>query len=213
LKNNLWLADENTRLLVDDSISVDLDVAMEVRRGLIGGEAVPSGILTYLQNTLLGKILDEISNKPEKEYIDVGCFLLSNSGDTNLAINKKLSEIQNRYNYDRKPHNVLTYNREIYTGIIFHINDMDGNAGKRQLVHHCMDKISELSARKWYGVHVSPREFSVISCVSLNSIGNLINQDAKVLIPKSLFSQRKPSRNDKCPCGSGKKYKKCCGVM
>lgn len=22
----------------------------------------------------------------------------------------------------------------------------------------------------------------------------------------------KPKRNDPCPCGSGKKYKKCCGV-
>ncbi|HOA42078.1 MAG TPA: SEC-C metal-binding domain-containing protein [Bacillota bacterium] len=24
--------------------------------------------------------------------------------------------------------------------------------------------------------------------------------------------RRKPDRNDPCPCGSGKKYKKCCGA-
>jgi len=24
-------------------------------------------------------------------------------------------------------------------------------------------------------------------------------------------SDKKPDRNDPCPCGSGKKYKKCCG--
>ena len=24
-------------------------------------------------------------------------------------------------------------------------------------------------------------------------------------------SEAKPRRNDKCPCGSGKKYKQCCG--
>jgi preprotein translocase subunit SecA len=27
----------------------------------------------------------------------------------------------------------------------------------------------------------------------------------------SSSSPRKPGRNDPCPCGSGKKYKKCCG--
>jgi uncharacterized protein YecA (UPF0149 family) len=29
---------------------------------------------------------------------------------------------------------------------------------------------------------------------------------------KTIISQNKVGRNDPCPCGSGKKYKKCCGV-
>jgi SWIM/SEC-C metal-binding protein len=28
--------------------------------------------------------------------------------------------------------------------------------------------------------------------------------------PQPVFSDNKPGRNDACPCGSGKKYKKCC---
>jgi hypothetical protein len=28
---------------------------------------------------------------------------------------------------------------------------------------------------------------------------------------EALPSERRPGRNDPCPCGSGKKYKKCCG--
>jgi preprotein translocase subunit SecA len=28
--------------------------------------------------------------------------------------------------------------------------------------------------------------------------------------PSQSFSSKKPGRNDPCPCGSGKKYKKCC---
>lgn len=28
--------------------------------------------------------------------------------------------------------------------------------------------------------------------------------------PKQLIKDPQPERNDKCPCGSGKKYKKCC---
>ncbi len=30
--------------------------------------------------------------------------------------------------------------------------------------------------------------------------------------PQSKLSNSKPGRNDPCPCGSGKKYKKCCGA-
>jgi len=29
--------------------------------------------------------------------------------------------------------------------------------------------------------------------------------------PKTKIAEKKAGRNDPCPCGSGKKYKKCCG--
>ena len=30
---------------------------------------------------------------------------------------------------------------------------------------------------------------------------------------KTVHVEKKPGRNDPCPCGSGKKYKKCCGKV
>lgn len=38
--------------------------------------------------------------------------------------------------------------------------------------------------------------------------------DLEVLLstPKPVKTQEKVGRNDPCPCGSGKKYKKCCGA-
>ena len=37
--------------------------------------------------------------------------------------------------------------------------------------------------------------------------------DLEVLLntPQTVVAEKKPGRNDPCPCGSGKKYKKCCG--
>ena len=29
---------------------------------------------------------------------------------------------------------------------------------------------------------------------------------------KQVVKEKEPGRNDPCPCGSGKKYKKCCGA-
>jgi len=30
--------------------------------------------------------------------------------------------------------------------------------------------------------------------------------------PKTVTAEKKVGRNEPCPCGSGKKYKKCCGI-
>ena len=30
--------------------------------------------------------------------------------------------------------------------------------------------------------------------------------------PKTVVAEKKIGRNEPCPCGSGKKYKKCCGI-
>ncbi len=41
----------------------------------------------------------------------------------------------------------------------------------------------------------------------------LPGEDDEPLPPpvEPIQSDAKPKRNDKCPCGSGKKYKQCCG--
>jgi hypothetical protein len=30
--------------------------------------------------------------------------------------------------------------------------------------------------------------------------------------PEAVKVERRPRRNDRCPCGTGKKYKRCCGA-
>ena len=39
----------------------------------------------------------------------------------------------------------------------------------------------------------------------ISDLEKLLSQEA----PKT--EEKKPGRNDPCPCGSGRKYKKCCG--
>jgi SWIM/SEC-C metal-binding protein len=39
----------------------------------------------------------------------------------------------------------------------------------------------------------------------INDLERLLNP------PKTMIAEKKVGRNDPCPCGSGKKHKKCCG--
>ncbi len=57
----------------------------------------------------------------------------------------------------------------------------------------------------------------LLDTVEANILQNLLtvsinpNAIAKPEPKKAIFDQNKVDRNDPCPCGSGKKYKKCCG--
>ncbi len=46
---------------------------------------------------------------------------------------------------------------------------------------------------------------------------NLVKDPYEKYIPEvlknNLSKQKKTGRNESCPCNSGKKYKKCCGVQ
>ena len=57
------------------------------------------------------------------------------------------------------------------------------------------DKLSGLSRR-------------TMSAEDIEAEDDLINETEKVEPSKADVN---PGRNDPCPCGSGKKYKKCCG--
>ena len=60
-------------------------------------------------------------------------------------------------------------------------------------------------------------EFSGLSSAASNpSAASLASTSVKKAVPASVpvktSQQPKVGRNDPCTCGSGKKYKKCCGV-
>ena len=64
-------------------------------------------------------------------------------------------------------------------------------------------------------LHLVPREnvdrVQIVKkmITNLNEAGKAGTEKAK---PKVKSSSEKVGRNDPCPCGSGKKYKKCCGA-
>src|SRR5262249_15014200 len=54
LMKNLWIEEDINSVMLGDDISVDLDVAMAVRRDGVNGQRTPEGILTHLSNTTIG---------------------------------------------------------------------------------------------------------------------------------------------------------------
>jgi predicted Zn-dependent protease len=62
-------------------------------------------------------------------------------------------------------------------------------------------------------IFLSPSSnFSQLFADIYNHLRNVLKKHGlAALHPTALTLPKKPGRNDSCPCGSGKKYKKCCG--
>ena len=70
-----------------------------------------------------------------------------------------------------------------------------------QTQERAAELVAICNERGWhYIVGIEPDKMEDISDVE-----KLLNP------PLRAKAERKPARNDPCPCGSGKKYKKCCG--
>ncbi len=71
-----------------------------------------------------------------------------------------------------------------------------------------IDGIKAEVARRIYTVQVRVGEQVQRKAVARESGANAGGPPPK---RQPVRKEKKPGRNDPCPCGSGKKYKKCCG--
>ncbi|WP_025819892.1 PBPRA1643 family SWIM/SEC-C metal-binding motif protein [Shewanella marina] len=55
-------------------------------------------------------------------------------------------------------------------------------------------------------------QHQLVGTVAINAdvAENIVDLEGILNKPQTTTFEKKPNRNDDCPCGSGKKYKKCC---
>ena len=222
LKQNLWVDDEHDMVMLDDDISADLDLAMLVRREGIPGKGTPEGILTRFSATALGRMVKAIEARPDPATIDLGFTLLTLGEDTVLEVSAGIEQLAKQGIADGKTHDVTVGLGTGGTGLTIHCNDDPIDVAGPALQRHCHARKYTEHAQTWFGVCVRPRDQALRFGLNLdfpweqddtmdaltNNMGKSSNLTA--LLRKAAKARTKVGRNDPCPCGSGKKYKKCC---
>jgi hypothetical protein len=223
LKRNLWLGEYNFIALADD-LSADVDIAMLARRDSVEGEKVPPGILTALRGTAVGRIIEEIEHRSEPGAIGVGLELLKLSGESASNLSRGIEGIAAAAVRDGKHHDITVASTQAASGITVHCNNLPESIAGPKLQRHCELRKYSVKASIWAGLVIEPSTGSV-------RFGGLIEfpwkqnpawdaatadmappqpiEVVKTLAKRSGAGRRKVGRNDLCPCGSGKKYKKC----
>lgn len=222
LKKNLWLNDEHDLVMLDDDISADLDLAMLVRREGIPGKGTPDGILTRFAATSLGRMVKAIEAKPDPATIDLGYTLLTLGEDTVVDVSAGIEQIAKRAVADGQNHDLTVGLGHGGTGLTIHCNDDPMEIAGPSLQKHCHARKYTEHAQTWFGVCVRPGDQTLRFGLNLDfaweqddAMDALTKTLAKPGKLKSLLKgpgvkMPKVGRNDPCPCGSGKKFKKCC---
>ncbi|WP_269780854.1 SEC-C metal-binding domain-containing protein, partial [Photobacterium phosphoreum] len=222
LKKNLWLDDKHDMVMLDDDISADLDLAMMVRREGIPGKGTPEGILTRFSATVLGRMFKAIEARPDPATIDLGFTLLTLGEDTVLEVSAGIDLLAKRGIADGKNHDVTVGLGSGGAGLTIHCNDDPIKVAGPALQRHCLARKYTQRARTWFGVCVRPMcqtlrfginlEFPWEQDDTMDALTKNMGEPGKLitLLRKTAKARAKVGRNDPCPCGSGKKYKKCC---
>lgn len=218
LKQNLFIREDEMVTLADD-VLVELDLAMAVRRAGIAGPATPEGQLTRFVNTPIGRIIDVVNASTRPDVHRLGEALLSMSGDTADTLNRGIARAIELTAADGKQHDI-TIGLEAGGGITIHCNKLLDKEAREKLTSHCsMRKYTE-KKDQWYGISLTPDgeprfmlgiEHPWTEDPKLEELAG----DFRVRTVTRAFEPSRPrkiGRNEKCPCGSGKKYKKCHGA-
>lgn len=224
LTKNLWVQPDVDLMHLDDDFSAGLDIAMAVRRSGMQGAATPDGVLTRFEKTTVGRVVKEIEARPDSATIDLGFLLLAMSEQAVTEMSRAVDRLAARTRADGKLHDATFAFRE-GSGITFHCTDEPTHVAVHRLESYCTLRKYREKAKEWFGLCMSSTGPDVRFGISLvfpwiqneemdeKTKGMQapvpIDQALQVLM-RGRNRAKKIGRNDPCPCGSGRKYKKCC---
>lgn len=221
LKKNLWMG-EYDYFVLDDDLSADVDIAMAARREGIEGQKTPRGILTDLQETTVGQLIDEIEARSEPRTLAVGLELLKLSGESAFQLSRMIDGIAADAQLSGRNRDITFAMGKESTGITVHCNFEPEWIAANILKRHCERRKYSEKASKWFGISVSPGACAFRFGLSLDyewkrnfqmdaEVATLAAPKSIDYLERTMFGgpQLELGRNHTCYCGSGLKYKKC----
>jgi hypothetical protein len=219
LRRNLWLDDRCDMVALDESFAGPLDIAMAARRDHVPGASTPDGILTRYQNLTIGQILTELDHQDDPLAVDLGLLLLQLSEKALKTRSKGIDKVVARTRRDGNTHDISMGFGSPFNGLTIHCNARSDSEATERLRLHCEVRKHASKSDSWFGLIVRPQDGSirVVSKVEhpwrpneqMDEAVRQFQSAARNNAGKERQKAR-PSRNDRCPCGSGEKYKRCC---
>ncbi|EOG8379214.1 YecA family protein [Pseudomonas aeruginosa] len=223
LNQNLWLDPTYSMASVDDSFAGDLDVAMTVRREGFPGKRTPPGILTHMLGTQYEQLIAQIERAADPAMLELGFVLLSLDSRACQHIHQGIAGITGMAMRDGRPHDFTFAIDGGEAGITFHCYPAPDPHAIEHLKLHCEKRKYVERAATWFGVSVNTQgkiQFGMmynLPWVQSDVMDELTKGMRKPVVMSAAMKilergmrHVEPGRNEACPCGSGKKYKKCC---
>lgn len=225
LKKNLWFDEDLSMVHLAEDFTSSVDIAMAARRRGWPGVATPEGILTRYEGTTLGRILRQMEARPNPAVLDQGFQLLEMGSDALDNLNRMIERQARRSAQDGQPHSLALMfpDRSGFTALITSEPDI---VATRHLTTLCVRRKYAQKADLWFGMCLAPGNAELRFGLKLaarwaqdEDLDAATKGMPEPIQPKVAYERLfrgtrgtpKVGRNEPCPCGSGKKSKKCCG--
>jgi hypothetical protein len=211
----------NELFALNDDTAIDVNIAMTARRTHMPGARVPPGLLVALSSPKLDRLMSDIERLEEAATVDFMIRLLS-MGITSIEDFARAYDRMFSTHLDLPTRDITVHLKD--SGITVHVNSLSNEEALELLHAHCEARKYLARATSWYGICVSTEkgdfrfgvklDFPWVHSAEIDADTAGMRKGFKTLKAAGAASLRegKIGRNERCPCGSGKKYKKCCMV-
>jgi hypothetical protein len=226
LSQNLWFDDEMSMIHLGEDFTFGVDIAMAVRRQGVPGAAIPEGILTKFAGTTIARLLQEIEARPVSAILDQGFQLLEMSGQAIHDLNRMIDRQALRAARDGLPHDI-TMAFPDGSGLTVVCTGETDAVATANLASYCLLRKYAQKAATWFGLCLTPGQAQLrfglrlaapweqddaMDAATATMAAPMPVKEGVERIFRNAKMTQKVGRNDRCPCGSGRKYKKCCLV-
>lgn len=220
LTQNMWIDGSLDFASLDEALASQLDVAMLSRRDHAPGDKTPKGILTRYDGLHIGRIVEEIENIASPELTDIGLSLLQVGSKTARFLSAGFDRIVREAQHDGRLHDFSVGASDGLPGLTFHCSALPAGIAREHLLSHCKVRKYITKSNAWLGLSLNSSTGAIQAAVAVRGdwlddplMEELLLQWPRkraVPIAQLAGGLQKVGRNEPCPCGSGKKYKKCC---
>lgn len=227
LSQNLYVDKEFDLMHIEEDFTHGIDVAMAVRRLGVAGLNTPIGILTKLKGTQIYKIIENILELDNYYAIKLGFYLLKLSEIYVKQIDELIVlNVKNTFNTGQEHDLTFKFDEEAIVGLTIHTNNLAIDEARDKISTHSKLRKYKEKSNLWFGLVIQPNQnkepiIKELLVLSDNWIHDELLEDFQVVLSdkynydlsRKVKISKKIGRNEKCPCGSGNKYKKCCLVQ
>lgn len=167
-------------------------------------------------------MISEFEASAIPEIVGLGMLFLQFGSDTAKHINMGIARLVRSAADDGQPHDISVPSDTDQSGFTIHVNSLPEEEALERLSIHSRIRKYDTKSDVWYGLLLAPGTGDIRGALAIEEKWKADADMKKVLdtwprkpmVPIEKLSQgglcRKIGRNERCPCGSGKKYKKCC---
>lgn len=176
------------------------------------------------QNEKFSQLCSEIEKINSPKITDIIFQLFDLSGRARVDLVNLITNLKQKTYRDNKAHNFSMPPDSSFSsrlGITYvSLNSDDENILQKRLLNLCQLRKYRSKADGWIGLGSFKNSNNMIDVVTFNNekweFDDRLEQVSKEILDgkghgKLIRLTEKVGRNDKCPCGSGIKYKNCCG--